>query len=350
MLGSTARLAVLASALANVLVCAFPDISVVVKGPSSVTDVQSFSVSTVITNHGDEAVTLLNSPDSILAPKWKTNSFGVVSQDRGLAARFVGVKVKWNHNVALAKGDVTVIPARESITISQDLGGVYDFSSIGEGPYEISANAKFLALDGSGDVHPLRAVKTKSHVTRISGKLTPVTRRALETGDITYNNCTSSQESLIATAAKSSQDYIDAVNSYLSTLKKGTPRWTTWFGNFTSSSKSTIVSHFSKMSGDPENTMYDCGCTDPDVYAYVYPDQPGQIYLCGYFWKAPNTGTDSKAGTIIHESSHFTNNGGTEDYVYGQDGCKELAESDPDEAIMNADSHEYFAENDPFQE
>ncbi|KAG8882653.1 hypothetical protein FRB99_004647, partial [Tulasnella sp. 403] len=107
--------------------------------------------------------------------------------------------------------------------------------------------------------------------------------------------------------------------------------------------------HFSLMNNDPGNTTYDCTCTDSGTYAYVYPDSPGYIYLCGAFWSAPNTGTDSRAGTIVHESSHFTNNGGTDDYVYGQAGAKSLAQSNPDQAIFNADSHEYFAENNPAQ-
>jgi len=77
------------------------------------------------------------------------------------------------------------------------------------------------------------------------------------------------------------------------------------------------------------------------------PSQFGTIYLCGAFWNAPNTGTDSRAGTIIHESSHFTNNGGTSDYAYGQTAAMQLAISNPSQAIFNADSHEYFAENNP---
>ena len=75
----------------------------------------------------------------------------------------------------------------------------------------------------------------------------------------------------------------------------------------------------------------------------------GTVYLCGAFWDAPTTGTDSKGGTLVHESSHFTDNGGTEDYVYGQSSAKSLASSDPDEAVYNADNHEYFAENNPAQ-
>ena len=64
---------------------------------------------------------------------------------------------------------------------------------------------------------------------------------------------------------------------------------------------------------------------------------------------APLTGTDSKAGTLVHEMSHFNVTAGTDDHVYGQSGAKSLAISDPAAALDNADSHEYFAENNPFQ-
>lgn len=60
-----------------------------------------------------------------------------------------------------------------------------------------------------------------------------------------------------------------------------------------------------------------------------------------------STGTDSRAGTIVHEQSHFTVNGGTDDHVYGQSGAKSLAISNPANAVDNADNHEYFAENNP---
>ena len=61
-------------------------------------------------------------------------------------------------------------------------------------------------------------------------------------------------------------------------------------------------------------------------------------------------GTSSDHATS--QASHFTANGGTEDYVYGQNGAKsELACSNPSHtvAIYNADNHEYFTENHPAQ-
>jgi len=37
------------------------------------------------------------------------------------------------------------------------------------------------------------------------------------------------------------------------------------------------------------------------------------------------------------------------DHVYGQAGAINLAISNPDNASMNADNHEYFAENTPWK-
>jgi peptidyl-Lys metalloendopeptidase len=97
---------------------------------------------------------------------------------------------------------------------------------------------------------------------------------------------------------------------------------------------------------DTASVTLDCGCRKK-YYAYVYPTQPYTIYLCSVFWTAPLTGTDSKAGTLIHEMSHFNVVAGTDDYVYGQAGAKNLAITNPAQAIDNADNHEYFAENNP---
>jgi len=74
---------------------------------------------------------------------------------------------------------------------------------------------------------------------------------------------------------------------------------------------------------------------------------PGVIYLCDPFWKAPITGTNSKAGALIHAAAQFARTAGAKEYALGQIACKELANDTPGIATKNADSHKYFAENDP---
>jgi peptidyl-Lys metalloendopeptidase len=54
-------------------------------------------------------------------------------------------------------------------------------------------------------------------------------------------------------------------------------------------------------------------------------------------------------GTLLHEMSHFTVVAGTDDWAYGQAAAGRLAGSAPARAVENADSHEYFGENNPYR-
>lgn len=49
----------------------------------------------------------------------------------------------------------------------------------------------------------------------------------------------------------------------------------------------------------------------------------------------------------MHESSHFDQIAATRDYAYGHYDSQILAKTNPGLAVQNADSHEYFVENDP---
>ena len=155
----------------------------------------------------------------------------------------------------------------------------------------------------------------------------------------------------IGTAITAARNYSEGAKGYLAANTQG-PRYTTWFGAYTSSRYSTAKQHFvdidAAMDQNGGQVKINCGCNQ-SYYAYVYPTKPYEIFVCKAFWTAPNTGTDSKAGTLVHEMSHFNIVAGTDDHVYGQTGAKSLAISDPAKAVDNADSHEYFAENTPSQ-
>jgi peptidyl-Lys metalloendopeptidase len=164
-------------------------------------------------------------------------------------------------------------------------------------------------------------------------------------------NCSASQKSTLASAVAAATNYATSANTYLSGAASATPRYTTWFGAFSNSGWATAKSHFAaeQSAFTTQALTLDCQCKKKSVYAYVYPTQPYKIYLCGAFWAAPLTGTDSKGGTLVHEMSHFDVVASTNDWAYGQTAAKALAISDPTKALDNADSHEYFAENTPAQ-
>jgi peptidyl-Lys metalloendopeptidase len=168
----------------------------------------------------------------------------------------------------------------------------------------------------------------------------------------TYNyiGCSVSQKNLILAAVKSAASYSASCVQYLAKFSlPAPPRYTTWFGTYSPNNLITLKTHFSKIN-DVFNTKpmsFDCTCNMKNTYAFVYPTVPYEIHLCPVFWPSPNVGTNSKAGTLVHETSHFKIVAGTIDIAYGQSDCETLAKSNPTKALNNADSHEYFAENNP---
>ena len=168
-----------------------------------------------------------------------------------------------------------------------------------------------------------------------------------------FAGCSAAQQSTITKALAQALK----IANEASTALANTPAWARfnspkryreWFGEFSSSRYSAVCTHYDKILDALKNkpVVFDCSCNE-DYYAYVYPSKPYTIYLCKLFWTAPLAGTDSQGGTILHEISHFYVVASTSDHVYGQGGCRNLANTSPDKAINNADSHEYFAENTP---
>jgi hypothetical protein len=122
--------------------------------------------------------------------------------------------------------------------------------------------------------------------------------------------------------------------------------YTTWFGVIVPARYLTVRNHYDEIE-EALSTMqltYNLtgeGCKS-GVYAYTYFGSR-VVWLCGAYMSAPETGSDTKFGTLVHEWSHAFCE--THDYAYGESACKRLAQSSPAEAIMNADSHEYFVEH-----
>jgi peptidyl-Lys metalloendopeptidase len=137
-------------------------------------------------------------------------------------------------------------------------------------------------------------------------------------------------------------------------IVSGDALYTTWFGAYTTARANAISFNFtqefglwyalaSEASGGGDIFYYDCappGC-DPTWYAYVGGDCfDSAVCLCSKFWSG--NWVDSQLQTMVHEASHDLDD--TQDIVYGQAACKNLALTNPDSAIANADNYGYFAE------
>ena len=302
-------------------------------------------------------VTITNdSTRPMVLPRWQVpgarldaNLFEVTLD--GKAVDYLGILVK---RPAPTPADYVAIAPGESISGSTELTRHYDMASGGE--YLVSYRLDVPSGNRLAEVatETEMAAATAVAIWRDAPVSAPVDWEAIHAINapqgLSYTNCSSGQQSTVTTAVGNATTYATGSKNYLlgKTYSTVGPRYTTWFGAKNSSRFNTAKSHYTSIENAflTKPVVVDCGCTD-DYYAYVYPTQPYKIYVCNAFWSAPATGTDSKAGTLVHEMSHFNAVAGTDDWAYGQTACKSLATRSPKKAIDNADSHEYFSENTP---
>jgi peptidyl-Lys metalloendopeptidase len=299
-------------------------------------------------------VTLINdSRHAVKLLKWYTPAEGLEEELlqvklNGENVEFIGPHYK---RPAASEKDFLTLAPGESLTRMVDIGEVYDLSRTGSYTLRFEVAAQKLHGNSTRTDGLLKSNDVNVWIEgRASAQPSNEGTTSL-TGSISYTGgCTTTQQATLLDALNAASAMADDSAAYLNTTTpSGTPRYTTWFGAFSSNGWGTAKTHFAaiKDAFDTKPITVDCKCKK-SYYAYVYPNQPYIIYVCNAFWSAPMTGTDSKGGTLIHEMSHFTAVAGTDDHVYGQSGAKSLAISDPTAALNNADNHEYFAENTPF--
>ena len=310
-------------------------------GTSSFSARDDLSVTVTLTNVSGHAVKLL---------KWETPVNGLeeplfsVTRD-GVAVDYIGLHAK---RAAPTEADYLTLAAGESLTRTVSLAGVYDLSQSGN--YSLN----YSAMSSHHGVHSAPPTVSPDTVTVfVEGRANVFPQvageRVVSAFGLSYTNCTSTQQSTVASAVSAAKSMASNSLSYLTNTTPGnTARYKTWFGTYSSTNWSTAKSHFNNINSafNTQNVVVDCSCKQ-SYYAYVYPAQPYKIYVCNAFWSAPMTGTDSKGGTLVHEMSHFNVVAATDDHAYGQSAAKNLAISNPTRALDNADNHEYFAENTP---
>ncbi|CAE6408966.1 unnamed protein product [Rhizoctonia solani] len=355
-----------------------------VKAQDDVNDPDDLTVASTLINNGNTTIKVLNDPNGPLST-WKTHTFefyevpvgGSRKRATGSTASVHAIRVKYNPDVAASLSNpnaYTVLKPGENKTVIHDLSGMYNFQTTGSYEVRVTANAEWFHVvkdDGSvGYVQakiydgPEATNWTAAHISEsgtcasLRGLVSagipshPLARR-WEAGTglakrVLYNNCSATQEKDILQGALGANSYINQSSQFLAdSYHLGNSRYRTWFGPYEKKRWDTVARHFALLHDQPQRFRYDCSCTEEDTFAYVYPDQFGTVYLCESFWRAPVLGRDSRAGTIIHEATHFTQIASTEDHARGHKRAQELAINSPNQAIMNADSHEYFAENNP---
>jgi peptidyl-Lys metalloendopeptidase len=286
----------------------------------------------------------------------------------GMEVKYTGMHVK---RPAPTAADYTMIKPGQTVSYDVELSSSYGLQEAGEYTFQYNAHnvnlfavnemtdfkAAKMGIDGitSNTASAFIAKDASYDLSRVVQKAKPCNPKKEDcsgtphpSGILFTGACSSGEQTDLVSALAASQNM---VNDSIASLNGASgDRYTTWFGAYDSGRHNTVSGNFDaiKDAMDNQQLTFDCSCNQ-SYFAYVYPDQPYKVYFCGAFWNANETGTDSRGGTIIHEISHFTAVAGTDDIVYGQSGAQSLAISNPNDAIINADSHEYFGENTPNQ-
>lgn len=319
-------------------------------------------VSMYAANGSIEVIVTNTSRQTARVPKWQLPGAELqgdlfrVSRD-GLPVAYEGMLAKRG---LPSPSDFAILRPGQSYRTMVNLASFYDMSQAGRYTITLAAPLQHASMS---DGHMLRTSRGLPMLLQSAplqvwnkGQVKPTPKKRPGGGTsvvngVTFAGCSSTQINQGGQAVVDARGYTQNARNYLTAGTVG-PRYTTWFGAFTSSRYGTARQHFDAIDDAMDQSggqvKINCACNGSE-YAHVYPTRPYEIFVCRAFWPAPAKGTDSKAGTLIHEMSHFNVVAGTNDWVYGQSGAKNLAITNPANAVDNADNHEYFAENTPSQ-
>ncbi len=140
------------------------------------------------------------------------------------------------------------------------------------------------------------------------------------------------------------------------------PTFERWFGDYSRKNGEVVRGNLKAIvkvlrSGEVTASCKNDGqglCAS-DTFAFVNLDSPFVVNLCDTFFEmdtmkqltadSVSAGNGTRAGTIIHEVSHFESVSATEDLCYTREECSDMAKRRSDDALKNADSYQYFVED-----
>lgn len=305
-------------------------------------------------------VTLTNTSGTVQhLLRWRTPERGIEAplfevQRDGQPVRYLGRRIK---RAAPGPGDYLRLDPGASITHTVELSRAYEMSITGNytiryrspatpAPGATAPGATAGAVVGELTSNPV-TIWVDARLPR--GSKTAITPDAAAPG-LAFANCANAQQEQLVAALDAGRAMTADSQAYLTSGMPYGARYAMWFGAQDAARGARVTANFTALKDAFENkpVKIDCDCDEP-YFAYVYPARPYTVWVCQAFWAAAVTGTDSRGGTLLHELSHFDVVAATDDHVYGQAGAAELARSAPQQAINNADSHEYFGENSPAQ-
>ncbi len=310
------------------------------------------SITFSLTNNSSQAVHVLKW-DTPLENAFNSDMFEVWQSDTRMS--YTGKLVK--RGQPKAQDFISLEPGE---TVSQGLDvadgyGVYD-----AGDYTIMFNSSLtiiktdnLPLDNALAVSSDRTDRVTLKSVAITSHLLVDRFKAFAKIAPEFSSCSDTQrntlDEALSHAETMAEESANALASTSEQQRSNADRYGHWFGVYDATRYNTVSDHFNKIHDALANRQitFDCACDDkePNVVAFIRRIEPYRIHLCDIFWMLNMTDNESMAGSIIHETSHFNETASTDDHAYGRSDVQNLAQRSPSQAIDNADSYQYFAEN-----
>jgi hypothetical protein len=257
----------------------------------------------------------------------------------------------------------------EAISRTVDLSTWYQIVRLGD--YEVSFVLRINDAFEKGDATPPRKLKDHRRITVISNSINfrvlpgdmpssmsaPMPRFPVRT-TTPRTNQTSVPPAPVFISISDPDEVrtafywaYSAVLECITTLEGGTAPpavYTTWFGTNEGSNEDYVLTGFVDIKNYLLNNQITfngadaAGVCTENRYAYVKPSEHLPIvYLCSLYFNWVRTSPEDRMSLIVHEISHLAY--ATADYTYGEPNCQSLADTDPGEAIDNADNYRFFA-------
>jgi len=271
---------------------------------------------------------------------------------RGLEAELFNVELN-GHPVTytgkmvarLAPGpdDWLQIGPGQSVSTVVNLSRVYDMSQPGTYTVQFSYPLQVREADGS-----TRFVKVESDPLLVASAGVQQGQFEGQGGPPVSEGCTPEQFAIIAIAEATAGIWAGDSDSYMDGIplvdRPSNAHYDTWFGLYDAGRWATVNTNFEAIDDAlDQNIEYICTSCGRTTVAYVYPAIPWEIYICPTFFDTRLIDADYQAGVVLHEVSHWDIVANTNDYAYGETNCMALADSNPDSAVLNADSYHMFA-------
>ena len=151
------------------------------------------------------------------------------------------------------------------------MSAAYNFTRSGAGGYFIKPSNLFTYVDAGGTLKNLHATVGDVAEIKLSGNLA-VSRVHHMKRAAKFSGCSDAQQSQLNTAATNAQKYASNAFSYLAATTRGTARYTTWFGVYTTSRRDTVRSNFGSINSNQfSGFTYNCDCalSFEGYYGYV---------------------------------------------------------------------------------